>query len=136
MKILKTLETKLKYAFLLSFGVVYAAPSNETNVITPFKIPSIADLISFFIKFFFFIAGMAALIYLLLGAFGWVTSSGDKENVKKAQDKIQAAVTGLIIIVAVLAIMVTLEQFVFNKAFCLGLSCPINLSQYTLLQNN
>lgn len=135
MNILKKLENKLQYVFLPFLGIVYAtAPSTEANVETTFVIPSIADIIGFLIKLFFFIAGVAALLYLLLGAFSWVTSSGDKEAVKKAQDKIQAAVIGLIMIVMVLAIMVTLEQFVFQKHFCLGLSCPIDFSKYQLIK--
>lgn len=133
MKILKNIGNKIQFAFL-PFAVYAANVSTEGNVITTFQIPSIADILTFLIKMFFFIAGLAALLYLLMGAFSWVTSSGDKENVKKAQDKIQAAVIGLIIIVFVLAIMITIEQFVFGGKFCLGLSCKIQLDQYKLLK--
>lgn len=135
MKIFKNIGNKIQFVFL-PFFAVYATASQNANVTTSFQIPSLPDMISFLIKMFFFIAGIAALLYLLMGAFAWVTSSGDKENVKKAQDKIQAAVIGLVIIVFVLAIMVTLEQFVFNKKFCLGISCPVNFASYVLLQNN
>jgi len=134
MKILKNFGNKIQFAFLPLFSVYAANVSQNANVATSFQIPSLPDMISFLIKMFFFIAGLAALLYLLMGAFSWVTSSGDKENVKKAQDKIQAAVIGLIIIVFVLAIMVTLEQFVFNKKFCLGISCPVTFSDYVLLK--
>lgn len=99
--------------------------SQNTSVNVGWKIPSLADVIGFLIKFLFFFAGMAALLYLLLGAFSWVTSSGDKENVKKAQDKIQAAVVGLVIIVVVLVIIATLEQVVLKGTFCVGLTCEI-----------
>jgi len=135
MKTLQSLNKKLKFAFLPIFGVVHAVqPSENADVDVGFQIPSLPDVISFVIKFFFFIAGLAALIFLLLGAFTWITSSGDKENVKKAQDKIQAAVVGLIVIVMVLAIIVTLEQFVFNQTLCLGISCPVNFSKYILIK--
>jgi len=77
------------------------------------------------IRAFFIIAGLAALLYLLLGALAWVTSGGNKENVDKARDKITAAVLGLIIIVAVLAIIVTFEQVIFRQQICLGLSCNL-----------
>ena len=92
-----------------------------------FTIPSLAVVIGFLIKFLFFFAGLAALLYLLLGAFAWVTSSGDKENVKKAQDKIQAAVIGLVIIVTVVVLIATLEQVVLKGSFCIGLTCPIKI---------
>lgn len=91
----------------------------------PFKIPSMAEIMTFAIRAFFVIAGLAALLYLILGAFSWVTSGGDKENVHKAQLKIQSAIIGLLILIATLAIMVTLEQIVFKQTICLGLTCPL-----------
>lgn len=109
-----------------------AQASNTTTFNLGWTIPSIADIIGFAIKLFFIIAGLAALIYLILGAFAWVTSSGDKENVSKAQQKIQAAVLGLIILVVVLAILVALERFVFNGKVCFGITCPITIP--TLIQ--
>ena len=92
-----------------------------------FTVPTLGDLLTFLIRFFFIIAGLAALVFLLLGALAWVTSGGNKENVDKARDKITNAVVGLILIVAVLAIIVTLEQVVFGNNLCLGLSCPITI---------
>lgn len=92
-----------------------------------FQIPSLGDILTFTIRVFFVIAGLAALLYLLLGALAWVTSGGDKDAVSAAQQKIQAAVIGMILIVAVLAIIWTLEQVVFNRRICLGLSCPLTL---------
>lgn len=132
MNILKSLNNKINGFFI---GAVYAATnySNNSEVNLTWKVPSLADIVSFLIKFLFIVAGLAALIFLLLGALSWVTSSGDKENVKKAQDKIQAAVVGLVVIIAVLAIIVTLEQIVFNQKLCLGISCPINIP--SLIEN-
>ena len=132
MNIFKSFNNKIN-GFLI--GTVFAASySDVANVNVGFKIPSLADIVSFVIKFLFIIAGLAALIFLLLGALSWVTSSGDKENVKKAQEKIQAAVVGLVVIIGVLAIIVTLEQVVFNQKLCLGISCPISMP--SLIQNN
>lgn len=92
----------------------------------PFQIPSLAAVLGYAIKFFFIIAGLAAMMYLILGAFSWITSGGDKDAVKKAQDKIQAAVVGLIVLVLVLAVVVTIEQVIFNGTVCLGFSCDLN----------
>lgn len=100
-----------------------------------FTVPDLAGVVSFMVKFLFFFAGLAALLYLLLGAIAWVTSSGDKENVKKAQDKIQAAVLGLVILVAVLVLLVTLETIVLPGSFCVGLSnCNVQDSIPKLIQ--
>ncbi len=92
-----------------------------------FKIPSLADILTFAIRAFFAIAGIAALFYMLIGAFGWVTSGGDKDSITAARERIQAAVIGMILIVAVLALIWTLEQVIFQRRVCLGLSCPVTL---------
>ncbi len=94
-----------------------------------FRIPNLADILTFAIRGFFVIAGLAALFYLLLGAFAWVTSSGEKENIKKAQDKISAAIIGLVVIVAVIALIYTFEAFVFAGSVCVGLYCPVTIPQ-------
>ena len=92
-----------------------------------FAIPSLGDILTFFIRAFFAIAGISALFYLLLGAFAWITSGGDKDSITAAREKIQAAIIGLILIVAVLALIWTLEQVVFAKRICLGVSCPVTI---------
>jgi hypothetical protein len=92
-----------------------------------FKIPGLADILTFIIRIFFVIAGLVALLYLLLGAFSWITSSGEEEAVGKARQKITAAVIGVILIVAVLAVIVTLEQVVFKTKICFGISCPATI---------
>jgi len=108
--------------FALSLLALFAQPAYAADVNVGFTVPNLAGVIGFMVRFMFFFAGLAALLYLLLGAFSWVTSSGDKENVKKAQDKIQAAVVGLIILVAVLVLIATLEQVILKGSFCVGLS--------------
>lgn len=92
-----------------------------------FRIPSLSEVLTFAIRAFFIIAGLVALVFLLLGALAWITSGGDKESVSKAQSKITSAIIGVILIVVVLAIIVTLEQVVFAGRLCLGLSCPITI---------
>jgi amino acid transporter len=113
------------------FPVVYAGPPAKDigEIPLQFTPPSLTDVLSFAIRGFFIIAGIVALLYLLLGALSWITSGGNKENVTKAQEKIQAAILGLILIVAVLAIIVTLEQVVFNEQICLGISCSLKIPQ-------
>ncbi len=92
-----------------------------------FRIPSLSEILTFTIRAFFIIAGLVALVFLLLGALAWITSGGDKENISKAQSKITSAIVGVILIVVVLALIVTLEQVVFARRLCLGLSCPITI---------
>lgn len=95
----------------------------------PFKIPTFTEMLTFIIRLFFVIAGVFALVYLLMGAFSWVTSGGNKENVEKARDKIQAALVGVILIIVVVALVATLEQIVFQKALCFGLTCEVSIPE-------
>jgi len=88
------------------------------------SMPSLSDVLGFVIRGFFILAGLAAILYLLLGAFEWITSGGSKENVEKARNKIQAAVLGLIIIFIVLSLVVLVEN-IFNVG--LGISRGIIL---------
>lgn len=81
-----------------------------------FTIPGFDKVLTFIIRMFFIVAGLVALIYLLLGAFSWITSGGNKENVDKAREKIQAALIGMILIFVVLAIVTVIEN-IFNMGF-------------------
>lgn len=92
-----------------------------------FTIPTFSDLLTFAIRGFFTIAGIAALFLLLQGAFEWVTSGGDKAKVEAAQRRMTTAVVGVIMIIVVLAIVWTLENVVFNRAICFGLTCPVTI---------
>lgn len=120
------------YSAVLGFGVLivpvssYAA-SGDLSVSLGWSIPSLGGILTFVIRLFFVIAGLAALFYLLLGALAWVTSGGSKDAVEGAQKKIIAAVVGVVLIVVVLSIIVTLERIVFNCAICFGLSCEVTI---------
>ncbi len=107
----------------MMYFLVYAQEVNVTGI------PSISlpAVLGFFIKFFFTVSALVALYYLLSGAFSWISSGGDKEAIESARGKIQSAVIGLVLIVAVLAVAVTLEQFVFRENICFGISCDIKL---------
>jgi hypothetical protein len=109
-----------------AFATLTATVKVDQNALG-FRIPNLADILTFIIRAFFVIAGLAALFFLLLGAFGWVTSGGDEEAVGAARSKITAAVIGVILIVVVLAIIVTLEQIVFRGRICFGLSCAATI---------
>ncbi len=84
-------------------------------------------ILSFAVKLFFTIAALVALYHLIMGAFQWISSGGDKDAIGEARNKIQAAVVGLVMIVAILSIAYTLEQFVFRQNICFGISCDIKI---------
>ncbi len=102
-----------------------AEDTSYGKVALGFKIPNITEMLTFIFRFFFIISGLIALFYLLLGALAWITSGGNKESVDKAREKIQAALVGLIILFAVLAIVIVIENVFFLPGQGLGLSKPI-----------
>ena len=65
---------------------------------------AVGSLISLGIQLFIIVAGVTLLIVLLLGAYEWVVSGGDKEKLSKAQQKITNAVIGIIVVVVVLSV--------------------------------
>jgi len=60
---------------------------------------SIALLISNIIGVLTFIAGLAFVVYLMLGTINLITSGGDAEKIQKAKLRITNAIIGLIIAV-------------------------------------
>lgn len=89
------------------------------------------QLLTFFIRMIFVIAGIAALIYGLLGGIAWITSGGGKEEITAARDKIQAAIVGVFVLIVVLTVIWTLEQLVFNRTLCFGISCDVTIPGLT-----
>lgn len=94
-----------------------------------FTIPDFSAVLTFIVRTFFVIAGLMAVLYLLLGAFSWITSGGNKESVDKAREKIQAALIGVILIFAVLAVVGVLEQVLFPEGSGLGITKPIKFQR-------
>lgn len=110
-------------------GYVYAADYEVKTVNVGFKIPDFSQVLTFLIRTFFIVAGLIAILYLLLGALAWITSGGNKENVDKARDKIQAALVGMILIFAVLAVIGIIEQILFPAGSGLGITKPIKFQR-------
>ncbi len=92
-----------------------------------FTIPTFSGILTFMIRGFLTIGGVAALFYLMWGAFDWAISQGEKGKIEAAQKKMTSAVIGLVMIVVVLAIAWTLENMVFAQTICFGLTCPVKI---------
>lgn len=130
----KLIATVEFFLFGLLTSPVLAQTPNPADVkvdagALKFRIPTFSDLLTFLIRFFFVIAGIAALIMMLWGALAWVTSGGEKEGVEKARDKIVAAIVGIILIVVALAVIWSMENIVFGGRICFGLSCAVTLPE-------
>ncbi len=70
-------------------GATSGAPTNSIGMI-------IGSVIQIFLGFL----GIIFLILTLYAGYLWMTAQGEKEKVKKAQDLLQTAVVGLVIIIA------------------------------------
>ena len=101
---------------------------------TWFRVPTLGDLVGNVIRLMFFIAGLYALVLLLLGGFEWVSSGGDDKKLSAARGKIINAIIGLVVMVAVLTLVILLEQVVFGGKVCLGISCPINMGDLRIIR--
>lgn len=79
-------------------GVLDASinPPAGSKIINPNT--SIGDIVSFLVTFIIVISFLAALLYVVIGAFQWITSGGDKQKVADARNHIIAAIIGLIVI--------------------------------------
>lgn len=110
---------------MLTLLTVLADDVSVAPIQVGFTIPGFGDVLTFIIRIFFIIAGLIAILYLLLGAFAWITSGGNKESVDKARDKIQNALIGIILVFAVLAVVGLVEQTLFPADSGLGITRPI-----------
>jgi hypothetical protein len=88
------------------------------------KITDMGKLIGALISAVFVIAGLIAFVFLIWGGIQWITSGGDKAGVEAAQKRIQAALIGLIIVVASWAIMSLVARFLGIDIFNLNFQTP------------
>ena len=65
---------------------------------------AVARLISLIIGAITVVAGLYFMIQMFISGFGWISASGDKARLEKAQNRMQHALIGLIIVVAAYAL--------------------------------
>lgn len=73
---------------------------------------TLGDFISNALTLSFVFAVLAVLVMMIWGAFEWITSGGDKENVGKARGKIINALIGLAVLAVAFALFKVAGQFV------------------------
>ena len=79
-------------------------PPESIGVLAGDPTIALSKLFEIGIRLFIIVSGIALMIYLLWGAYDWITSGGEKEKIAKAQEKITNAFIGMILIFAMLAI--------------------------------
>jgi len=63
-----------------------------------------ASLIATTLRFLVILGGIIMLLFLIKGAFGWITSEGKPDKLEAARNQIIQAISGMIILAAVVAI--------------------------------
>ena len=63
------------------------------------------------VGFFLVISTILALIYLLTGAMYWITSTGDKDKLESARNRIIHSLIGLMVVASAWAVMILVSQF-------------------------
>lgn len=72
------------------------------------------------------IAGViAVLLFLILGAFEWLTAGGDAGKVTKAREKMTNAVIGLVVLASVVAIMMFVQILLDICIIDFGGTCSV-----------
>src|SRR3989338_3840435 len=101
--------------YLLTAVTVFAdvrdtkIPDNVIPGVDP-ATSSIGSLIANALQIVFIAAALAVLIYLVIGAFKWITSGGDKDAIGKARGTIVNALIGLAILALAFFITVLFGQ--------------------------
>lgn len=103
--------------YLLTTAVTFAQPRDAK--IPDGTLPGVdptttttGELISNALQIIFIAAALAVLIFLVIGAFRWITSGGDKEAIGKARGHIVNALIGLAILALAFFITVLFGQIV------------------------
>ncbi len=77
----------------------------------------ISQFLTNLVALIYSLAGIVLIFMLLWGAFGWMTSEGDKEKLAAAQRKIINAIIGIILFAIAFAVIAVLGQFTGFKFF-------------------
>src|SRR5574340_4177 len=78
-------------------GLLFSLLPDGIEVPTGFA-ENLGQVINSVLSFVMVISALLVLLYLIWGAFDWITSGGDKGKIEAARKKIVAAIVGLIII--------------------------------------
>ncbi len=114
---------KLKTHIKISSSLGYLLVANSAFAATIGRVGftgSLTDLINRILGYVLVIAGLVAVIYLILGGFKYLTSGGNPKAVEEAKSTLIYAIVGLIIVAAAFAI----KSWVFSL---IGVSEPTQL---------
>lgn len=100
----------------IQFNIVKEAVLQELPTATTFGTSSdvfkqqFANLIGSVLSIVITIGVLMLLLYLVWGAFSWITSGGDKGKVEEARNRMTTAVIGIIVLSSSVAIFMLVQQ--------------------------
>ena len=119
-KLFGILSAVLAYLFLAPFAFaqtptpviqqLIGCPLPPFDIVC-FRVDSVPGIISAAITFFFVIAVIIAIFFLLFGAVKWISSGGDKAAMEGARGMITASIVGLVVIFFVFLIYTVVLRF-------------------------
>lgn len=95
----------LAYLFLF-VSPIFAQSSDED----PHELNKLFDIVDKIIEFIFPFASFVAVVFIIMGGYMWISSSGDPAKIKQAQGTLTWAIIGLIFTLLTPAIL----RFVLN----------------------
>lgn len=114
-KIKISLITTLAYLVSLKpvFAQIVGTLQQPGTVVT--DVTDAGSFISVIVKFLIAVAGIWSLWQILTAGFAFITSNGDKGKVSEATNKINMAVTGLVVIGISFILTAIISQLVFGS---------------------
>jgi TRAP-type C4-dicarboxylate transport system permease small subunit len=101
-------------ATAISYGTAFAVQGNtkleQPTTLSTLRDMSAEQIILQIITYALGIAGLVAVIFLIMGGFQYITAQGNEDQTKKATGTLLNAVVGLIIIFAAFAIVFTVQK--------------------------
>ena len=98
----------------LQVGTIFGTPALAPGPSFDNPTEGIGRVIIFGIRFALIIGGILVLIYLLWGAFEYITSGGDEDQLTKSRQKMTNAVIGIIVMVAAVGIFIVVSDDVLG----------------------
>ena len=89
----------------------------------------IGKLFSVVIQLVIVVAALITLFQLLMGAIDWINSSGEKEKLAKAQNKILNAIVGLLLVIIAFVVFSVISNQILggNIIQCTTTGCNFNI---------
>lgn len=108
---------------LLNPGVIHAQITNPAignlgnNATAASEGATFASYFIYLWQAFITIGGLATLLYLVWGAFQWITAGGDSGNIEKARNRMTQAVIGMILLAASFTLVSVINTLFFDGQF-------------------